>query len=326
MYFQKEGYKILNRSTNTLIFRSFDLQRDLVALVSLLKDIDQADRTGEGITEAAIHEQITWTGQDPALNNWVVALPESDSLVGYGSIQKSSNDDNADLNIAVHPSWRRQGIGCQLFMRILERAYELDAQAMRVYANAQNEGAGLFVRKLGFEPVSTYTRLSVSDRQNFPAPVLPQGFTTHSYDQIQRVDLYTEALNRSYEGLWGHLQSKPEDVARWLPQLNHAGIFLLFASDGTIAGTCRAELSEHLLEERGVPTALIDAPGIIPEYRNADLYLPLLLTTIHWLLPQGPAIYEMESWGDAPETLALYRSLGFSLLKEEISYRRELVY
>jgi ribosomal protein S18 acetylase RimI-like enzyme len=131
-------------------------------------------------------------------------------------------------------------------------------------------------------------------------------------------------MNRSYEGLWGHLQTSEEDQARWLPRLKQEGIFLLFAPDGAVAGVGRAELSEQLTAQRSVPTGHIDAPGVVPEFRGAGLYLPLLLTLIHWLLPQQPAALELESWGDEPGTLALYRTLGFSVMKEEVSYRRDV--
>jgi mycothiol synthase len=322
--FSEGGLLLMHESDGALIYRRFDLQGDLAALVGLLKDVEQADHAGEQVTEAALREQLTWSGQDPALNIWVVTLTDSASLVGYGMIQKTPNDANADLHIAVHPTWRCQGIGSQLFAHLLERASELDSRALRAYVPIQNEGASLFVHLHGFEPVSTYTRLSLTGMQPFPTPTLPQGFTTRSYDQIERVDLYTEALNRSYEGYWGHLQSTQEEVARLLPHLNHAGIFLLFAPDGTIAGTCRTDLSEQLTRERGAPTALIDAPGIVVRYREANLALPLLLTAIHWLLPQHPATLELEAWGEAPGTLARYRSLGFTATKEEISYRRNL--
>lgn len=314
----------MQESAAPLIYRRFDLQDDLAVLAGLLQDAEQADHTGDQVTEAALREQLTWSGQNPALNNWVVTLPDSASLVGYGTIQKTPNDATADLSITVHPSWRRQGIGSQLFAHLLERASELDARALRAYVPVQNEGASLFVRAREFEPVSTYTRLSLTDMQPFAAPALPQGFTTRSYDQVERIDLYTEALNRSYEGYWGHLHCTQEEVAQFLPHLNPAGIFLLFAPDGTIAGTCRAELSEQLTQEREVPTALIDAPGIVARYRKANLALPLLLTAIHWLLPQHPAMLELEAWGESPGTLARYRSLGFTTIKEEISYRRNL--
>lgn len=244
-------------------------------------------------------------------------------MIGYGSIQKTPNDVNADLYIAVLPTFRRRGIGSQLFTRLLERASELDAQALRTYVNVRNKEADLFVREHDFEPVSTYTRLSVPATQTFPTPALPRGFTIRSYDQIERVDLYTQALNRCYEGQWGHLHVTEEDIAPSLAQLNHSGNFLLFAPDGSIAGFCRADLSDSDGSESEL-TALIDAPGIVPEYRAANLVLPLLLTVIHWLLPQGLATLELEAWGDTPATIALYRSLGFQPIKEEISYRRDM--
>jgi mycothiol synthase len=314
----------MDRSASSLIYRPLDLQHDLAALVTLLNDVEQADHTGEDVTEATLREQLTWSGQDPALNNWVVTLPDDGSLVAYGIVQKIPSDDNAHLYIAVHPEWRRQGIGSQILARLLERVHDLGARAIGTYVNAQNEGIDLFARSYGFEPVSAYTRLGVSVARSFPAPALPPDFTTRSFDQIQHVDLYTQAMNRSYEGLWGHIQLTQEEVVRWLPQLNQAGIFLLFAPDEGIAGTCRAEISEQLSAARGAPTALIDAPGVVPAYRDANLYLPLLLTAIHWLLPQNPATLELESWGDAPDTLALYRSLGFAVMKEEVSYRLSL--
>ena len=316
----------MDRSTHSLIYRHLDLQSDLTTLVSLLNDVAQADHTGEKVTEETLREQLTWSGKDPALNNWVVVQPNSSSFVAYGIISKALNDKAADIHLAVLPSWRRQGIGKRLLAHLLERADELDTHSLRVYVDVRNEEANLFVRTHGFEPVSAYRRLSMAGKHSFPPLVLPQGFAIRSYDQIERADLYTEALNRGYEGLWGHLQCDQEEIAHWLQQshMDHTGIFLLFAPDGTIAGTCRADLNEQLTAERGTPIALIDAPGVVPEYRDANLFLPLLLTTIDWLLPQNPTTLELDSWGDAPSTIALYASLGFSTIKEEISYRRTL--
>jgi mycothiol synthase len=310
----------MQQFASTFIYRNLDIHQDLPALVSMLKDVEQTDQVGEDVSEAALHEQLTWSGQDPALNNRVVTLPDASSIIGCGLFQKTPNDENADMYIAVSPSYRRCGIGSQLFARLLARAGELNARALRVYVNARNEGAALFVRKHGFEPISTYTRLRVPAGQTFPDPVLPDGFTIRSYDQLKRVDLYTEASNRGYEGQWGHLHVTEEEVAAFLLRLNSAGIFLLFAPDGRAAGTCRANFNI----EDTTRTALIDAPGVAPEYRAAGLALPLLLAVIRWLLPQKPAMLELEAWGDTPENLALYRELGFQTVREEISYRREV--
>ncbi|GHO59763.1 hypothetical protein [Ktedonobacter robiniae] len=77
-------------------------------------------------------------------------------------------------------------------------------------------------------------------------------------------------------------------------------------------------------QEGEVRNALIDAPGIVTQYREGNLALQLLLTVIGWLLLQQSTVLELKAWGEAPETLADYRKLGFSTVKEEISYRRNL--
>lgn len=312
------------QSVEAFIYRRFHLQGDLAALVCLLQEAAQADATGEQVTEASLREQLTWSGQNPACNHWVAVLPNSDTLVGSGLLQKLPSDLNADLHIVVHPSWRHQGIGTQLFSHLLARATELDAQALRAYVPVGNKAASLFVNTHGFAAVSTYTRLSVTGTQSFPTPLFPPGFTTRRYEQIEQVALYTEALNRCYEGYWGHLHCRQEDVAQLLLHLDHAGIFLLFAPDGTIAGTCRAHLSKPPSQEYGPSIVLIDAPGIVAPYREANLALPLLLTVLHWMLPQHPATIELEAWGEEPRILAHYRVLGFTPVKEEISYHRNL--
>jgi mycothiol synthase len=323
-------------------YRRLDLRQDLAAVVELLGEVERTDPTGDSITEDALREQLTWTGQDPAPNNWVATAESTSLLVGYGLVQKAANDPNADVYVAVHPAWRRGGIGKQLFTYLLARASELDAHALRAYVPVSSEGGTCFVQALGsFEPVSTFTRMSLDHRGRASAsgggapslpgpnsalpdvPDLPPGFTIRSFDQIEQVELYTEALNQSYDGYWGHVHSTPDEVARFLLRLDHAGIFMLFDPDGSIAGTGRAELREPATQS-DVPTALVDAPGIVSRYRHADLALPLLLTAIHWLLPKEPSAIDLEAWGEAPFTLARYSELGFAVTKEEISYRRRL--
>ena len=314
----------MDLSTNNVIYRKIDLERDLAPLQTLLKVIREANHDDEEVSGAELREDLTWAGLDPAATNWVVVEPGSGSLIGWGRIQKASTDENADLDIQVHPAYRRQGLGSRLLTLMLELAREFSAQAVRSYVDVRDQGAKLFVRQYGFEPVSTYMSMQVSALHTFPEPELPEGFAIQSYEQIQRLDLLHRALNRSYEGLWGHLRVSLEEIAASLPFFNQEGTFLLFAPDGAVAGIVRAQMSKTLTEKRRVPMGHIDAPGVVPEYRDTSLYLPLLLTALHWLQPQGPVAIEFEAWGETPETLTLYRDLGFTVLKEEISYRLEV--
>ncbi|MDQ6644204.1 MAG: GNAT family N-acetyltransferase [Chloroflexota bacterium] len=311
-------------TANTFIYRYFDVQHDFAPLVALLNDVEQTDHDGEDVSEATLHGQLTWTGHNPALDRWVATLPGSSALIGYGTIFKSPEDSSADLYIAVQPVWRRQGIGSELLTRLLTRAREVGVHDVRVYATIQHQGARAFLTNHSFDPLATYTRMTVPGAHVFPLPDVPEGFVIRSYEQLQRLDLLTEAVNKGYEGMWGHHQVSQEEVATWLPLLPPQGTFLLFAPDGAVVGTCRAEMSEHLTMLRGALTGLVDAPGVIPAYREVGLQQSLVLTALHWLVLQSPATVELESWGDTADTLVLYRALGFTPMQEAISYRRPL--
>jgi mycothiol synthase len=310
--------------SNGFIYRHFEVEHDFAPLVSLLHDVEQIDHDGEDVSETALREQLTWIGHNPALDRWVVCLPDSTSLIGYGAIFNASNGNSADLYLAVHPDWRQRRIGHEILTRLLMRAHEVGTRDVRAYANVQHSGANAFLHNHDFAPVATYVRMAASGSLEFPLPDIPAGFAIRSYDQIQQEDLFMEAVNRGYEGLWGHHQLNHEELMVWLPQLPPEGIFLLFTPDGSIAGICRAEMSAHLTTLRGTITGLIDAPGVVSAYRNNNLYLPLLLTALHWLVSQSPTAIELEAWGDSPDTLALYQTLGFTPIQEAISYQHHL--
>ncbi|QBD75836.1 GNAT family N-acetyltransferase [Ktedonosporobacter rubrisoli] len=313
------------RSPAALIYSHFDVVRDFQALLAFRKKVEEADRAGEDVSEAALRAELSVPGHNASQDRWVVRLHDNPQLVGYGVIFKAPGETRADIYIAVRPEWRRLGIGRDLLVHLLERARQLKVREVGAYVAVQNAGATAFLSKFGFEPVAGYMRMRASAEQSFPPPKVPKGFVIRSYAKVERLEVLTEAFNRSFEGLWGHNQITQESVAALLPKLQPEGIFLLFARDKSIAGMCRATLDEHLSRLSGQPTGLIDAPGVVPEYREAGLHQPLLLKAISWLLTQKPVNIALESWGDSAATLQRYRDLGFSVENEEIAYRRKLV-
>src|SRR5258708_25789806 len=149
-------------SASAFTYRHFDTQRDFAAFVILLQTVEQADQDGEDVSEAALREQLTWPGHDPALDRWVVLSSASNTLIGYGAIFQAPNDVHADLYIAVHPQWRRQGIGSTLLGHLLERVREMGAQDVRTYATVQNQDARAFLRGNDFDVWATSTGLLVA--------------------------------------------------------------------------------------------------------------------------------------------------------------------
>jgi mycothiol synthase len=308
-----------------LTYRPFVTETDFAPLVALLGAVEAADQDGEDVSAATLREQLRWPGHDPERDRVVALAADADtSLVGYGALFKTSGDAIADAYVAVHPSWRRKGVGARLLSLLVERARLLDAEGLRCYANAVNPAATAFVRAQGFTPVASYTRLGVDDVFSFPPPPELPGFELRAFDQINDPAIFLQAVNRSYEGLWGHHHLSDEEVAVWLPALAHEGILLLFADTGAIAGMCRVEINARLTESRGRRTALVHAPGIVPGYRDQDLYHPLLLNALSWAVQRQAERIEIASWGDAPAILDAYCALGFVMLQEAISYQRLL--
>jgi hypothetical protein len=112
---------------------------------------------------------------------------------------------------------------------------------------------------------------------------------------------YAEVLARAYSGLWGHklvspLAEPPEDaVVVGVP----------------VVGLCRVFPAGRL----------IDAPGVLPEGREPDAYASLLVSACT-VLGAGPA--DLDSWGDAEETIEAYEDLGFDVVERVQGWELEL--
>ena len=308
------------------MIRPFEPGADFPRLVRLLAAVEAVDQSGEDVGEDRVRDLMRAPGHDPAHDRWAAVSPgDPDSLVGYGALWKSPASESAETDGAVHPDWRRRGLGGQLLARALARAGELGACAVGAYAGAGNPAAQAFLRTHGFARIAANTLLRAQADHPFPAPMWPAGYQPRTYAEVADLAVLVEAFNRSHEGLWGHHPVTAEMVAGWLPEMPADGIFLAIAPGGQVAGICRGELDQRLSARRGAATAYIDAPGVVPEHREADLRRPLLLTAIAWLVPQGPAAIELESWGDAPETLAEYEALGFAVARQALAFRVDLL-
>ncbi len=153
-------------------------------------------------------------------------------------------------------------------------------------------------------------------------PVLPEGFTLRSYRDANHLPTLVEALNRGYEGLLGHHHTTEAEFAPILANLDWDGLFLLFTSDGSVAGEVSAELALDRSEHNSALTGRVSSPGVVSEHRSLKLYRALLLSGVAYLKGRDAVRAELQSWGDAPETIALYTTLGFTVLRQQIAYGR----
>jgi len=304
-----------------IVYRSFSPAQDIALLLSLYAEIEAADHNGFETSEQDLRKQLNLPEYNPE-NRWVVELPgEIGSLIASALVTVSPEAHVAEANILVHPAWRHRGIGSSLFTRVIDRAGDLQADEVQIYASSKHPGALGFLQKHGFTSLGAYTELRLIESTRLPPVIWPYGYAMRPYSEVQDLTTLTQAMNLSYIPLWGHHEVTEQEMTSWLPNFNQQGLFLVFSEKGRVVGISRVEPSPERTLKNGTPTGYIDAPGVVPQHRRLDLYRALVLTGIRWLHDQGQAIIEMESWGDKLEVLKMYRELGFNDLRQLVCYQ-----
>jgi len=307
---------------DTYQFRSWTSTDDPLALVRLLQAVETVDHDGTDVREERVRELLTQPGHDPAHDRWVaVSSGDPKNFLGWGWIWHVQGETMATVTGAVLPSWRHRGIGGALLTQALARAAALGATTAGLYVHARNTEAAGFVTQHGFHPVSTNTLLRLAGKATLPPPAVPPGYRMRLYSEIGDPVTLRRAINQCYVGQWGHHTISAEAFAAWEPQLLVGETLLLVTADDAVVGMCRLERVDD-----SVP--YIDAPGVVPELRNENLYAPLLLAAVAYVRDRPVGMREateLESWGDASETLAGYQQLGFDIVQQEVAYERALV-
>ncbi len=305
-------------------FRQFDTNTDVPRLVQLLAEIESVDHAGEDISIETLQAQLSLPGHNPSQDRWVVTTSDNDEqLLGVGIAWKVPENKYADIYVGVHPAWRKQGIGGALLQRLIARAQTLQARDILASTDVQHRDAVDFLRKRAFSPIAAYTALQLANTTPVPQPVWPIGYSIRAYNPANDFPLLLDMYNRAFQGLWGHWEHvTAENLHGFMEGMNPAGISLLFTQAGEVVGTCHGETNmQQLSERRGKRTGYLDSPGVVPEQRANNLYLPLLLHAANWVCGQEPVDIEMESWGDDPQVLAQYQAVGFEKVQQQDIYR-----
>lgn len=83
------------------------------------------------------------------LARYVVARA-GDRVVGFAGIWLMVDDAHV-TTFGVHPDWRRQGIGRQLLLNVVELSIAIGARRMTLEVRASNEAAQALYHAFGFE-------------------------------------------------------------------------------------------------------------------------------------------------------------------------------
>ena len=302
---------------NSFTIRHYIPEQDVSALSRMLTEVESIDRDGEDTSEEYLRSMNEWPNFDPDRNVWVA---ESDGeLVGYGQILPRTNNYSS-MYIVVQPSHRRKGLGSTLLSLALTRARETESHSFLVYATRQNVGSNAFLKHHGFEVAGT-SGVMVAPVDNFPRAEIPSGYSLRRYPELGDPQIVVQALDQCYKDMVGHHQNVTS-ADRYMNYYGQEGIHLLFDEHEALIGICAGN-PQGKTDEHGI-SHLLDAPGLIKEYRHRGFQRFLTLAVMHWLREKGEHPITLEYWGDEEDAIEIYHELGFELVNQQITYRKEI--
>ncbi|MCC6498835.1 MAG: GNAT family N-acetyltransferase [Anaerolineales bacterium] len=297
--------------------RHYDPEKDLVSLSTMLTEIEAVDRDGEDTSEEHLRSMKDWNSFDPDQNVWVTEW--NDHFVGYGQVLPRLENPGS-LYVAVHPNFRRKGLGGKLLELALSRLSETETKKILVYANRKNTASTSFLEKRGFDVAGT-SGVMLALMQSLPQFEFPVGYALRRYPEINDPQIVAAALNDCYKDMIGHHQNVT-NADRFINYYGEEGIHLLFNEQDVLIGICAAK-SKGRTDERGV-SDLLDAPGLVKEYRQRGIQRPLTLAVMNWLREKGKHPITLEYWGDDDDIIEIYHSIGFEMINQQITYQKDL--
>lgn len=302
-------------------------EKHLNSLSDLLTQIEAYDHNGDDTSVAFLRDMLTWPNYEPVNDCWVVVHPDRPiTLIGYGSTY-AQLPTRCYGYVAVHPDFRRQGLGGQLLANVVERTQQRGARHLAIDANKHNPAANGFLKKHRFQTAGHSWVMRREAGQAVSSPQWPDGFTIRRYPEFEDPQLLADALN-SFEDRWGHGQNERPTTAEsaetsFLKYYNPEGVFTAFAPNGSAAGYVSIQFNEKE-DETGQFLDVLDAPGVVFQHRHLNLQTQLVQAALQYQQSHSQNSVELQSWGDPPETAALYNDLGFETTAHFISYLKEV--
>jgi mycothiol synthase len=301
------------------IIRYYIPEQDLSHLSRMLTEIESIDRDEEETSEEFLRSMLNWQNFDPGHNCWVAEL--DGDFVGYAQVLPRSENPTT-IYVVVHPTQRRKGLGDKLLGLALSRAQQTHSKTIHVYANGHNKASNEFLKHHEFEAVGK-SGVMVAPVSKLLQTEIPPGYFIRRYQELEHPNpaIVVQALDQCYKDMVGHHQNVAS-ADRYMEYYGEQGIHLLFDEHEKLIGICAGK-SEGKKDEQDV-SDLLDAPGLIKEYRQRGFQSFLTLAVMNWLRGKGTRPITLEYWGDDEKAIVIYRDLGYELVNEQITYHKEM--
>ncbi|HUQ58643.1 GNAT family N-acetyltransferase [Lentzea sp.] len=310
-----------------LVWRSLTTA-DTSVVSALYNAAESADDTGELLSEEDFAESFA----KPGLADRSVAVSVDGVLAAYGLFEPRDNPfgtNRVRLDGAVHPEFRRKGIGTQLMRRLTAMAHELHnahhpAMPLVVCTMVESRSAGhvALVEKLGFSADRHFYELEVALGESLAQVPVPAGYEIVPFSPAHDEEVRLVS-NEAFNEHWGSVERSP---AEWAKSFTDSLRFVqetsfLALKDGAVVAFVLSRHYPVVEEMTGVRELWIGDVGTLAGHRGRGVASALLSWTLAQARAQGyhRAGLSVDS-ANPTRALGVYERAGFGVVRTWVDY------
>jgi mycothiol synthase len=290
-----------------------------------IAQIQNAARRADGADEVRTPESLAseYAALDMARDSIIAEM--GGEPVGYGFGQGLERDGVlvAELNGAVHPAWRRRGIGRAILHATRDGALaQMDAdprplpREMRSYALDQETGIVAMLADEGFVPIRFGYEMRRFLTGPLPVHQLPAGLELRPVAEADLRRIW-EANEEAFLDHWGHRPATEEDFHEMCfgPDMT-PGLWCVAWDGDEVAGVVMVAIFGDENEALGVRRGWLDRVSVRRAWRGRGVAKALCCEAFAVLRREGMT----EAWlgvdGSNPTgAVKLYEGLGFGVAR-----------
>jgi mycothiol synthase len=308
--------------------RSVEVQRrqrladDEIHAVQHLVD---ASTDADGVRPLSEHVMLHLRhgGDEPTRN---LLVWQGDDLAGYAHLDTTDVVAGASAELAVAPSYRRQGIGHALVETLIEDAGD---GRLRLWSHGAQAGATALAESMGFRQERALWQMRRSLFAPLPTPEWPPGVEVRTFVVGRDEEEWLEVNNRSFaehpdQGAWSLSDLQMREQEPWFDPNG----FFLAVKEGRIVGFhwtkvhgARNSSSSHPHDHD--PIGEVYVVGVDPSMQGQRLGPALTLRGLQHL--RGLGLPQVMLYVDDTNTNAIgvYERLGFGKWDVDICFRQQ---
>lgn len=262
-------------------------------------------------------------GQHPVLSLALYA-PDEDSdpataedLAGIAVVVESP-DGSGVLELAVHPSYRNQGVAGRLLAALQEKR---GFDGLTAWSHGNHEAAAELAARFGYGPVRELRKMRLmSSTSSLPDAALPPGVKLRAFVPGQDEQAWLAANRAAFahhpeQGSMTLADLKAREEEEWF---DPEGFLLAVNTDGTLLGYHWTKVHP----KQGAHPAIgeVYVVGVTPDAQGSGLGKALTVAGIRHLQEKGLHAVMLYVDADNQAAVALYQKLGFVRWDTDVMY------